>query len=223
MPITYFDLLYWSYWCSIISAVYGGAFVISYGMGRVIRAILIRVKGHPGPISLKSYMVMVLLLEGIASGILFETSFDHLLILLAGVVIILPLALMAGLLWAFWGGFEDRESGRKLKFSGLIWISFVFALGLFWGVGSGMNEWKIAAVRSYGERAVPVLEEIKHRDGVYPSKLPVSELGRPPTLLNYESDGTTFTISYINPADMFGIGSKLTSKDHHWTGSGWLD
>ena len=71
-------------------------------------------------------------------------------------------------------------------------------------VGGWFHDYQVSAVEKYVLKAVPILEDIRKRDGKFPLQLPVDVLGKPPKLIasgqGYSSDGSSYTFRY---QDMF--------------------
>ena len=116
-----------------------------------------------------------------------------------------------------------RVIGRVLTVIAVLSCSVFAAIIVFYFAQRGIDDWKNTAVRSYVSRAAPILDSIKKRDGAYPSKLPLSELGEPPSLLRdfgeYSSDGYQYYFEYVDdPAGWAGGEGALrfNSSDGKW-------
>jgi hypothetical protein len=118
---------------------------------------------------------------------------------------------------------------RKVA-AGMAVVCLASALGIALAYCSGreVNLWEISSARAYVERAVPLLEAAKSRDGAYPKDLPIAELGWPPILLwgrgGYTSNGKTFYFGYDNPADWLCNHYSYSSLSREWKfDDSWLD
>jgi len=85
----------------------------------------------------------------------------------------------------------------------------VIALQL--GFGMGFLRWDIYRSQQYCESLVPILDEIYLRQRRYPPTLDAEPALPPPPswqfdtgLMNYYSDGATFSFEVNNPAEIFG-------------------
>ena len=67
-------------------------------------------------------------------------------------------------------------------------------------VGGWFHDYQVSAVKKYVLKAVPILGDIRKRDGKFPDQLPVDVLGKPPKLITsdrgYSSDGSSYTFRY---------------------------
>ena len=160
----------------------------------------------------------IIALLGLPLGAAFQGSFMYFLLaafgvfyfLIPGFLVLAVLAVVSRLRGS------QRRTPATLAVAG---AGCLLALVLGLGSGWAMCRWEISAARDYVARVVPTLEAIKARVGSYPDKLPVAQIGSPPTLLKWEeaysSDGKTFTFRYVNPAgDMDGF--EYSSTTHAW-------
>ena len=110
---------------------------------------------------------------------------------------------------------------QLLKSGVLAWCAIAGGLFFMWGTGRVTNRCEVDSVYLYVAKSVPLLEQIKARDGSYPSALPVSQLGAPPILLQtndaYRSDGKEFHFQYSNPAEFVGEGEQFDSSTRQWS------
>ena len=101
----------------------------------------------------------------------------------------------------------------------VVFFAGIVGLALAYGSGRAVNLWEISSARAYVDRAVPLLEAAKSREGAYPAKLPVAQLGAPPFLLRsdegYTSNGQTFSFAYTDPAGLMD-GYIYTNSTHVW-------
>jgi hypothetical protein len=143
------------------------------------------------------------------SGVAFQYElFADFLFALEGLAIFVTLTLVIGLV-ALGFVLAKRRIGKILCYSLVVSCSCVASIVVFEMTGSLIDRWKVDAVISYVARAVPVLDQIKQKEGSYPSKLPVDILGEPPELLRddggYDSMGSTFNFEYVDePAGWAG-------------------
>ncbi len=127
---------------------------------------------------------------------------------LSALTFLVPLALLVSVVgvvrwWMGWG------LGWVLRPSLVLAWSLVLAVVVFEETGRLLDRWKVDAVREYVARAVPILDAMKARNGVYPQELPAELLGARPELFrdygSYTSDGKAFRFEYINePAEWAG-------------------
>lgn len=93
----------------------------------------------------------------------------------------------------------------------LMCVGIVGVVALQLGVGMGFLRWDIYRSQQYCESLVPILNKIYLRQRRYPLTLG-GELPLPPApswqfdtgLINYYSDGATFSFEVTNPAVIFG-------------------
>ena len=157
----------------------------------------------------KCFLSVGIVAFGVILGAIFqEELFSAFLLELTGLVIMVPLTLIVALI-ALGFVLARRPIANLLSFSLVVCLSSIASLFCFMKTGCLINNWKVDAVDSYVARAVPVLDRIKHEEGLYPSKLPVHLLGEPPELLrnygSYDANGSTFKFEYLNePAEWAG-------------------
>jgi len=118
-----------------------------------------------------------------------------------------------------------RRVGKILGYGLVVSGSCVVSLVVFEMTGSWIDRWKVEAVVSYVAHAVPVLDQVKQKEGSYPAKLPIDLLGEPPELLryygSYASAGSTFRFEYENePAGWAGGGGSIVFDSEVRT---WID
>lgn len=117
--------------------------------------------------------------------------------LLSGLLlfILVPLTLLLGLI-ALGVFLWKRRIGKFLNYGLVIGCSSIVSVKAFQETGDWINRWKVNAVESYVARAVPVLDQIKQKEGAYPTNLPINLLGEPPELLKYNGDYSATTSSF---------------------------
>lgn len=111
-----------------------------------------------------------------------------------------------------------RRIGKFLSYSLVIGFSSIVSVIVFGRTGPLLNQWKVDAVESYVARAVPILDQIKQKQGAYPTNLPTELLGEPPELLrdygDYSATSSTFRFEYVDdPAEWAG-GAGLIEFDN---------
>jgi hypothetical protein len=102
-----------------------------------------------------------------------------------------------------------RRIGKIISYGLVIGLSSIVSVNVFMETGAWINRWKVDAVESYVARAVPVLDQIKLRQGAYPTNLPTDLLGEPPELLQndgyYSATSSSFRFEYVDePAGWAG-------------------
>ena len=102
-----------------------------------------------------------------------------------------------------------RRIGKFLSYSLVIGCSSIVSVNVFMETGAWINRWKVDAVESYVARAVPILDQIKQKQGAYPTNLPTELLGEPPELLradgSYSATPSSFRFEYVDePAGWAG-------------------
>jgi hypothetical protein len=172
---------------------------------------------RPKAQSLLSLALIIFLLGGLWGVFMQEELFRSFLLVLAGLTLfVIPyfigIAVFASIAWL-----SGRKMGRGF---GLVLVTGAACAGslIFSGiVGGQINAWKIAAVRGYVARALPVLDEIQAQKGSYPTTLPVSLLGEPPELLknygDYSSNGSSFQFEYLDEPAGWAGGRDLYQFD----------
>lgn len=173
-----------------------------------------------------SLILIILWLGALMGGLFQESLFQNFLLAVDGLAFVSAfLFLVAVFALAKWLRGQKIDIGLRL--AALIGFAVAASILLFLGVGRGINAWEIASVHSYVAHAVPILDELKARGGAYPSTLPVSSLGAPPTLLRrfgeYTSNGTEFRFEYVNdPAGWAGGRDDYAfdSSTRQWTSGG---
>ena len=115
-----------------------------------------------------------------------------------------------------------RKFGAAIPVLGL-----VTAIGLQLLVGLGILQWDIHRSRQYCESLVPILDDIYRREGRYPLSIADDpRLPLPPAwqfdtgLINYYSDGSSFSFDVHNPAELFG---GFLYHHHTRTWTEWRD
>jgi hypothetical protein len=157
----------------------------------------------------KFVLSLVIVSIGAMLGVIFQYELFHdFLWTLAGLAIFVPLTVVIGLTAL---GFVLVKSllGKILSYSLVVSCSCVVSLVVFEMTASLIDHWKVYAVINYVAHAVPVLDQIKQKEGSYPSKLPIDLLGKPPELLrnygDYNATGSTFRFEYVDePAGWAG-------------------
>ncbi len=158
---------------------------------------------------LKHVLSLVIVSVGVIQGVILQNDlFGDYLWTLEGLAIFVPLSLLIGLV-ALGFVLARRRIGKILSYSLVISCSCVASLVVFEMTGGLIDRWKVDAVENYVARAVPLLDQIKQKEGAYPPELPVDRLGEPPELLrnygSYDANGSTFKFEYLNePAEWAG-------------------
>jgi hypothetical protein len=172
----------------------------------------------------KISLSLIIISFGAVLGAIFQYElFLDFLWTLLGLAIFVPLTLVIGLvILAF--VLAKRPVGKILSYSLAVSCSCVVSFVVFKATGDLINNWKVDAVVGYVARAVPVLDQLQKKNGVYPSELPVNLLGKPPELLrddgDYSANGSNFRFEYIDePAGWAGGEGFLEfdSKTRKWT------
>ena len=93
----------------------------------------------------------------------------------------------------------------------LLCIGAAGFIALQLGFGMAFLRWDIYRSQQYCESLVPILDEIYLRQRQYPPALDAEPVLPPPPswqfdtgLINYYSDGATFSFEVANPAEIFG-------------------
>ena len=169
---------------------------------------------------------LIILILGASMGVFFR---DHLYrnftIMIDGLTYFIFPYFLLMVMFALFRWISGRNVGTGFRIAAVIGGACAFSLVLSMIVGARINAWRMAEVRSYVARAAPVLEEIKAREGAYPSTLPVSSLGEPPLLLrsfgDYSSDGSGYRFEYLDePAGWAGGRNDFYTFDsltRQWT------
>jgi hypothetical protein len=179
----------------------------------------------------KYVLSIVIVSIGAMLGVIFQNElFVAYLWTLAGLALFLPLTSILGVFAVVFGASKRRigkgpsRIGRSLNYSLVVSCSCVVSLVVFETTGDLINRWKVGAVESYVAHAVPVLDQIKQKEGSYPSTLPVDLLGEPPGLLqnygDYTATGSTFRFEYVDePAGWAGGEGAIEfdSEVRKWT------
>jgi hypothetical protein len=173
----------------------------------------------------KCLLSAFILLAGLAMGIINENDlFLNYFIWRGGLWILVRLTLLVGaaaIIVFIW----KRKIGKFLSYGLVISLSSIVSIHIFFETGVWTNQWKVDAVESYVARATPVLDEIKQKEGAYPTNLPTRLLGYPPQLLrdygDYSATPTSFRFEYVDePAEWAG-GEGLIEFDN--TNREWRD
>lgn len=171
----------------------------------------------------KCLLSSAILLTGFVMGwVLQDGLFGNFFLWLGGLLILIPLTLLLGLVAL--GAFSwKRRIGKFLSYSLAIGCSSIVSVNIFMFTGSWFNSCKVDAVESYVARAVPVLDQIKQKEGAYPAKLPTDILGEPPELLrdygDYSATRSSFCFEYVDePAEWAGGAGaiKFDNVDREW-------
>jgi hypothetical protein len=117
-----------------------------------------------------------------------------------------------------------RRIGKFLSYALVIGCSSIVSVNVFMETGRWLNRVRVDAVESYVARAVPILDQIKKKQGAYPTNLPTKLLGDPPELLrddgDYSATPSTFRFEYVDePAEWAGGEGALEfdSVKREWT------
>jgi hypothetical protein len=157
----------------------------------------------------KCVLSVVILLAGPVMGVALQNDLfaDYLFWLECGLILV-PLTMLLGIVSLgvfFW----KRRIGRFLSYGLVIGCSSIVSIHVFFETGIWINRCKVDAVDSYVKRAVPVLDQIKQKEGAYPTNLPTYILGDPPELLRddgyYAATRSSFRFEYVDePAGWAG-------------------
>jgi len=166
-----------------------------------------------------------IVLAGLFMGLIMKDDlFGNSFLWLGGLWILVPLTLLLGLI-ALGVFLWKRRIGKFLSYGLAIGCSSIVAVQIFFETGVWLNRWRVDAVESYVARAVPILDQIKQKEGAYPTNLPTALLGEPPELLrdygDYSADRSSFRFEYIDePAEWAG-GEGMIEFDN--TNLEWKD
>jgi hypothetical protein len=141
-------------------------------------------------------------IAGVVAGVILQNDiFGATTLAVVGLSLVVPTELVVGLTALIFFLLE-RELSKFLRTLLIVLGSTIPALMICAKIPNWMDQWKVDAVDSYVARAVPILDQMKAKDGTYPTLLPVDVLGNPPELLRddgkYLSDGKTFHFEYEN-------------------------
>lgn len=157
----------------------------------------------------KCLLSSAIILAGLVMGVVKRNDlFADFLLWGWWLMILIPLTLLLGLvtlgvfLW-------KRRIGKFLSYGLVIGCSSIVSVQIFSEIGIWINRWKVNAVETYVARAVPVLDQIKQKEGTYPTNLPTEILGEPPELLRddgyYSATQSSFRFEYVDePAGWAG-------------------
>lgn len=157
-------------------------------------------------------------LLGVFSGMFFQGSFMHQVLLIVGAFYaLIPffVVLTASALIAL---FKRKTIGNGLKQAAFIWCICASSFALSYGIGNGIRFLRENATRDYVALTISVLDDIKTKSGAYPKELPpalvekASPWGYPAF---YSSDGKTFRFAYDDTAGMMD-GYELNSGERIW-------
>jgi hypothetical protein len=117
-----------------------------------------------------------------------------------------------------------RRIGKLLSYALVIGCSSIISIIVYPETSNLINRWKVGAVENYVARAVPILDQIKSKEGAYPTNLPTGMVGEPPELLrdygDYEGTQSTFRFEYVDePAEWAGGAGliEFDSTNREWT------
>jgi hypothetical protein len=170
----------------------------------------------------KCTLSAAILLTGLLMGVALQNElFSNYLLWLVGLLILIPLMSLLGLvtlgifLW-------KRRIGKFLSYSLAISCSSIVSINIFMETGNWLNCWKVNDVENYVARAVAILDQIKQKEGTYPTNLPTNLLGEPPELLrdygNYSATKSSFCFEYLDePAGWAGDSPfEFDSTNREW-------
>ncbi len=149
----------------------------------------------------RTIWVVVVLIVSLILGALGRGNWGHQVLSIGALLWLgLPL-LIAGCVFAF-----------RRQFTGaLLCIGLAVVIALQLGLGMGFLHWDIYRGQQYCESLVPILDEIYLSQSSYPLTLDAEPALPPPpswqfdtSLINYYSDGMTFSFEVTNPAELFG-------------------
>ena len=169
------------------------------------------------------YGSLIIVLGGVILGVSFRDDlFAAYLYTLEGLAILVPITVILAVV-ALGFYLAKRRVWKGLIYSLVITSSCVISLIFFMESGSLINGWKVDAVEHYVASAVPILDGMKQKDGMYPSKLPIGLLGEPPEFLrlygDYSSTGSTFRFEFIDEPAGWAGGSgyiEFNSTTRKW-------
>jgi hypothetical protein len=157
----------------------------------------------------KCLLSAAILLAGLFMGVVKRNDlFGDGFLWIEGLFILIPLTLLLGLI-ALGVFLWKRRIGRFFSYGLAIGCSCIVSIQIFSETGIWINRWKVDAVESYVARAVPILDQIKQKEGAYPANLPTDLLGEPPELLrdygDYSATRSSFRFEYVDePAEWAG-------------------
>jgi hypothetical protein len=165
----------------------------------------------------KSILAAVIILAGVVAGIFTQYDlFADYLTILAALACVVPITFFLGL-FALTLFIWKRRVGKFLSFSTVIGGATVASLIAWFMTGDLIDRWKVDAVESYVAHAAPILDQIEKKEGSYPSKLPIDQLGAPPELLRNDGDYTatqhTFRFEYVDEPAGWAGGEGLLEFD----------
>jgi len=150
----------------------------------------------------KCLLSVAILLAGLFIGVVMQNDlFGNFFLWVGGLAISIGLTLLLGFV-ALGVFLWKRRIGNFFKYSLVIGCSSIISIHLFFETGVWLNRWKVDAVESYVTRAVPILDQIKQKEGAYPTNLPTGLLGEPPELLRddgyYSATKSSFCFEYVD-------------------------
>ena len=157
----------------------------------------------------KCSLSIAILLVGLFVGVVKQNDlFGNYLIWLGGLWLLDRLMLFFFLV-ALGVFLWKRRVGKFLKYGLVIGCSSIISIQIFFHMGIWINRSKVNAVESYVARAAPILDQIKEKEGAYPTNLPIELLGEPPELLRddgyYSATASSFCFEYVDePAEWAG-------------------
>ena len=157
----------------------------------------------------KCVLSVAILLFGFVMGVVKRNDlFGDFLLYEGGLWILVFLTSLLGLV-ALGVFLWKRRIGKFFSYSLTIGCASIVSINVFMETGSWINRWKVDAVESYVARAAPILDQIKQKEGAYPTNLPVDILGEPPELLRddgyYSATQSSFRFEYVDePAGWAG-------------------
>jgi hypothetical protein len=139
----------------------------------------------------RSNLALAIIAVGVVAGVILQDSlfFAHLLALL-GLLIAVPFTAVIGFAGltlliskALPEEFQpDPRLAKIMSYMLVIGFSSVISLLAMMDTGGLINYCEVRAVQRYVTKAAPILDQVKAKEGAYPSALPVALIGKPPFL-----------------------------------------
>ena len=153
------------------------------------------------------HLVLAAMLFGTALGFMRPIAEVFGGILLLGTTVFFPLTVIA----AYGSGWAEMKKRQVHWISALVRLLVLMTIGMVSAIAAGWSNfaYQTSITRQYVEHAVPILDEIKNRDGQYPLTLPTTLLGTPPRFLRnpnaYFSNGREYRFSYSAFMETYGF------------------
>ena len=162
-------------------------------------------------------LAIIILLE-LLSAVILQGSLYHLMLFTLGIAYVLfPFFIVLTVLITI-ALLKKKGVSKKLKTAVAIWCVCLGALGLSYGLGLGLQSLRDSATRDYVTEMMSALDQIKTKEGSYPTALP-SSLSIQGSFLRYpvfySSDGKTFRFAYDDPTELM-FAFEINSSDRVW-------